>query len=86
MANKRKIEIFSAGCPVCDRAISTVEDMADDRFDVRVLDMNDPKVAERARNLGVASVPAVFMDGQLLDCCGAQGVTPDSLRDAGIGA
>ncbi len=86
MAQKGKIEVFSAGCPVCDRAISTVEDLADGNYDVEVLDMNDPQVARRADDLGIISVPAVVMDGELLECCGRSGPTRESLQQSGLGA
>lgn len=86
MANKGKIEIFSAGCPVCDRAITTVEDLAGDNYEIQVLDMNDPQVAERAEQLGIISVPAVVMDGKLLECCGQTGPTRESLQSSGLGA
>lgn len=80
------IEIFSAGCPVCDRAISTVEELADDNYEINVLDMNDPQVADRAEKMGIVSVPAVVMDGELLECCGQTGPTRESLQQSGLGA
>jgi hypothetical protein len=47
--------------------------------------MNDDSVAERADSLGVRSVPAVVVDGELLDCC-KRGPTQEALEDAGIGS
>ena len=69
MSTKRKIEIFSAGCPVCNDAIAAVKDNACASCAVTILDMNNPAVSSRARNLGIKSVPAVVIDGQLADCC-----------------
>ena len=85
MADKRKIEVFSAGCAVCEAAVQTVNEMACDSCEVTVLDMSDPAVAGRAKSLGVQSVPAVVIDGKLADCCQGRGINEDSLRAAGLG-
>lgn len=85
MATKRKIEVFSAGCPVCDEAVQLVQAVACPSCDVSVLDMNDPNVASRAKNLGVRSVPAVVIDGKLADCCSGRGPDEAALKGAGLG-
>ena len=53
--------------------------------EVNVLDMKDPAVAERAKNLGIRSVPAVAIDGKLADCCAGRGPDEATLKTAGIG-
>ena len=83
--NKRKVEIFSAGCPVCDEAIRTVNAVACDGCDIEVLDMNTAEVSERANSLGIRSVPAVAVDGKLADCCAGRGVDVEALKAAGLG-
>lgn len=83
--SQRHIEIFSAGCSACAEAIDLVNETICGSCSVEVLDMNDPEVAARARSLGIASVPAVVVDGALLDCC-AGGVDEASLRAAGVGS
>ena len=83
---QRKIEIFSAGCPVCKNAIETVERLACSSCDIEVLDMNDASSAQRADALGVKRVPAVVVDGKLLDCCTSGAVEEAVLRAAGIGS
>lgn len=85
MNNKRKIEIFSAGCPCCDETVKTVKQVACPSCDVEVLDMRRDDVAERAKQYGIASVPAVVIDGQLADCCAGRGVDEATLRSAGLG-
>lgn len=85
MSNKRKIEIFSAGCPACDEAIQTVEKLACESCEVEVLDMTEQGVAERAKQYGIRSVPAFIIDGTLADCCAGRGVDEAALRAAGIG-
>ncbi len=85
MADKRQIEVFSAGCDVCKEAIAKVNEMACDSCEVTVLDMSDPAVAGRAKELGVQSVPAVAIDGKLADCCQGRGINEDTLQAAGLG-
>ena len=59
-----------AACPSCE---------------VTVLDMRDPAVERRAKDLGIRSVPAVVIDGQLAECCTGRGVNEATLRAAGLG-
>ena len=47
--------------------------------------MTDPEVAEKARALGVRSVPAVAVDGRLADCCSARGIDLEVLEGLGLG-
>ncbi len=85
MSNKRKIEIFSAGCPVCQEIVELVKGISCTSCEVNVVDMKDPAVAERAKNLGFRSVPAVAIDGKLADCCAGRGPDEATLKAAGIG-
>ena len=85
MSAKRKIEIFSAGCPACDETIEMVIQIASPSCDVEVLDMHQQDVASRAKEYGIKSVPAVVIDGKLADCCMGRGVDEATLRDAGVG-
>ena len=45
MTAKRKIEVFSAGCPVCQETIELVKRNACQSCDITVLDMNNANVA-----------------------------------------
>lgn len=85
MTTKRKVEVFSAGCPACRTAIDLVNRLACPSCEVTVLDMNDIHVAKRARDLGVRSVPAVAINDQLASCCAAGGVDEQALHAAGLG-
>lgn len=85
MTAKRKVEVFSAGCPACAEVVALVQGLACPSCAVAVLDMHDSEVAKRAKTLGVRSVPAVAIDGQLADCCMGRGVDEASLRAAGLG-
>ena len=73
MSNKRKVEIFSAGCGCCEDTIKLVKSTACPSCDITILDMKQPEIAERAKHLGVRSVPAVVIDGKLAGCCAERG-------------
>lgn len=85
MAIQRRIEIFSAGCPVCEDTIKLVNSLACGSCNVAVLDMNRSDVAARAAQLGIRSVPAVAIDGKLAECCSGRGPDEAALKAAGIG-
>ncbi len=85
MASKRNVEVFSAGCGVCEETVSLVQRIACDSCEVSVLDMRDDQVAVRAKHLGIRVVPAVVVDGELAACCEGAGPTEIALREAGIG-
>ena len=85
MPKKRSIEVFSAGCSCCEESLALIRKAACPSCDVTVLDMRRPEVAERARRLGVRSIPAVVIDGNLADCCSTRGPEIEALRSAGLG-
>jgi glutaredoxin 3 len=85
MNNKRTVEIFSAGCGCCEETIALVKSIACPSCEISVLDMKEPEVAERAKSLGVRSVPAVVIDGKLSGCCAERGPEEATLRAAGLG-
>jgi hypothetical protein len=68
MAPPHKVEVFSAGCAVCQEAVQEIRREASlSSWEVVVLDMHDPGVAARAKDLGIRSVPAVLIDGRIAD-------------------
>ncbi len=83
---KRKIDFFSAGCPLCEDALRTVREVACDSCDITVLDMKSDAAKSKAREYGVKRVPAVAIDGQLADCCRQGEVNAETLRALGVGA
>lgn len=85
MTETRTIEIFSAGCPCCAEAIGRIRAAACSCCEIKVLDMADTGVAQRARELGVGSVPAVAINGKLADCCTSRGPDLEILKAAGLG-
>ena len=85
MDQKRKVEVFSAGCPACEPTVQLVKSIACPSCDVQVLDMNRPDVAAKAKAYGIKSVPAVVINGKLAACCAGAGPEEASLRAEGLG-
>lgn len=85
MTTKRKVEVFSAGCAVCEDAIEIVKRAACPSCEVIVHDMKDIEVVKRAKTLGIRSVPSVVIDGEVSDCCSGRGIDEQILRAAGLG-
>ncbi len=82
---QRKVEVFSAGCPLCETVADRVSEMACPSCDVQIIDMKTPAGEARAKEMSVTSVPAVAIDGKLAECCSSRGVDEGVLRAAGVG-
>ena len=83
----RKVEVFTAGCPLCEPVVQMVRRLACPNCDVTIHNLNDdPQAAERAKAAGVRRVPMVLVDGKPAGCCEVGQVTEAGLRAAGIGA
>jgi glutaredoxin len=82
MAQKHKIEIFSAGCATCKETIDVVRKIAGADHDVQIHDMHQEDIATRAKQHGVRSLPAVVIDGKLAGCCAGRGPDEHILRQA----
>lgn len=85
MVTKRKVEVFSAGCPICQDTINLVREISCPFCEVTVLDMNDDDVSQRTKAIGIRRVPAVLIYGKLADCCSVGAPNEQDLRKAGIG-
>ena len=82
---KRKVEIFSAGCPICENTIELVNSLACPSCEIIIHDMHDESVQQQAKKLGVNSIPAVAINGKLATCCQGHGVSAEALKAGGIG-
>jgi len=85
MTKKRQVEIFSAGCPACQETIDLIKKISCTSCEIKILDMNDSLVSQRAKDMGVHRVPAVVIDGKLADCYAVTAPDEKSFRAAGIG-
>lgn len=75
------IEVFSAGCSACRETIDLVQKLAGSAT-VQIRNIQQDEVTIRARELGIRSVPAVVVDGQLAGCCAGRGPDEQVLRAA----
>jgi glutaredoxin 3 len=86
MQKKRQIEVFTAGCGICEEAVQVVQRIACSSCEVTVHNVADDKaVEEKAKQYGVKRLPAVVVDGKLASCCSGGGVDEAALRGLGVG-
>lgn len=85
-----KIEVFIAGCPLCDEAVKTVRETACSNCTITIHDLREgcatDECREKAKAYGVTRVPAVVVNGTLAQCCEGSKINPEILRAAGVGA
>jgi hypothetical protein len=90
MANKRQIEVFTAGCPCCDEAVQLVEEMACSNCEVTIYNLAEgcetDECRQKAKDYAIKRVPAVVVDGELASCCESRGVDRDVLAGMGVGS
>ena len=79
MNSKRRVEVFSAGCALCEEVIDVVRQEAGSSSEVIVRNMMDARTLARAEELGIRSVPAVVIDGKLASNAGG-GVDIQALK------
>jgi MerR family mercuric resistance operon transcriptional regulator len=86
---KRRIEVFTAGCYICEKAIAEIKALACPNCEVIVYDLNKKcetgECEVKAKEYGVNSIPAVAIDGKLVSCCNNRGIDIEALKRAGLG-
>ena len=85
---KRLVEVFIAGCPLCDETVKLVKELACSNCEVKIYDLHRENAAgkEKRTQYGIHRVPAVVVDGKLAECCSSQQpVSRQMLVAAGIG-
>lgn len=85
---KRTVEIFTAGCPVCDPVVQLVKETACDNCEITIYDLvkqcEEKTCTDKMKAYGINRVPSVVVNGKLLDCCD-QPITKQDLVNTGIG-
>jgi len=85
----RQVEVFVAGCHLCQEIVDLVKELACPDCQVIVYDLSarceDLTCIEKATFYGIRRVPTVVVDGRILDCCAQGGPTRETLQAAGIG-
>ena len=86
---KRQVEVFTANCPVCDPVVKKIKELACDTCEVTTYDLvrlcEDKTCLDKLDEYGIKKVPAVIVNGKLLDCCKDSAFTKERLMEAGIG-
>ncbi len=82
---KSTVEVFTAGCVVCDDALRVVRKIVCESCDLQIHDMKTEAGAAKAKRYGVNRVPAVVVNGRLADCCQQGGINESVLRGLGVG-
>ncbi|NOX85652.1 MAG: glutaredoxin [Chlorobi bacterium] len=87
---KHQIEIFTAGCPVCNPVVQLVKDTACENCEITVYDLSvqcESKICVRKmKEYGVKRLPAIAVNGELIGCCKNIEITKEDLIKAGIGS
>lgn len=81
---KRQVEVFTAGCPVCEPAVQLVHELACPDCEVTVYDLRESG-ADKAQQYGIERLPSVVVDGSIAPCCQGGGVNREQLQAAGVG-
>ncbi len=89
MSQVRTIEVFTAGCLVCEETVKQVREAACSSCEVIVYDLNKGcetnECRDKAKQYGIKSIPAVVIDGQLASCCEKQCINIQTLKELGLG-
>ena len=87
---KRQVEVFTANCPVCDPVVKMIKELACDTCEVTTYDLirqcEDKTCLDKLEKYGIKKVPAVVVNGELLECCKDSAITEMELVEAGIGS
>jgi hypothetical protein len=89
--SKRKVEVFTEGCPNCGPIVELVKSLVCDNCELIIYDVKKGCETNICHDLvkqyGVTRYPSVAVNGALLDCCkNGNGPSEQTLRAAGIGA
>jgi len=76
-----KVEIFTAGCSLCDETVEEVKNIFSEKEIIiynliKALDLN------KAKEYGINRVPSVVVNGRLLNCCKNNKVDKKELTEA----
>ncbi len=83
---KRKIEVFTAGCPICDEQIEQIKNALCPSCEMEILNVKSDDVAfKKSKEYGIKSIPSVVIDGVLSECCKGKGIDLNVLRSMGLG-
>ncbi|MFI5323347.1 MAG: glutaredoxin [Thermodesulfobacteriota bacterium] len=89
MASKRKVEVFTAECTVCEQTVELVRKVACPSCEVIIYDLREGCITNECRDkvklYRITRLPAVVVNGNLLDCCKIGPVSENDLRAVSAG-
>ena len=75
MRSRALVELFTRGCPSCGGWLAYGQGLAPSSlgYELRVWDAREERSTlereERMRRYGIKELPAIVIDGELLECC-----------------
>lgn len=85
---KKRVEVFTAGCSVCNPVVELIKINASESCEVIIYDLikqcENKECLSKVIEYGINAIPAVAVNGQLLNCCTGAGVNKDELIKAGV--
>jgi len=86
MEDKRVIEVFTTGCTRCQPIVDIVKSMANSSWEVIIYDLRQTcdtkECLQKIQQYRLQSLPAVAVNGVLLDCYKSQRVVKPELLKA----
>lgn len=86
---KRRVEVFTAGCPVCEGTVDLVKSLICPSCELKLYDLREGcatnECREKAARYGITAVPAVAVNGVVLDYWRRGPIDASVLRAAGVG-
>ena len=76
-----KVEIFTAGCPLCDETVKEIKDIVSEN-ELIIYNLNKATDLNKAKEYEINKVPAVVVNGKLLNCCKNNKVDKKELTEA----
>ena len=86
---KRKVEVFTSGCPICQPTVDLVKRLACPSCEILIYDLakdNKKEIQDKAMAYGIERIPAIAVNGKLLECCEMSSVSENILQPAGVGS
>lgn len=85
---RKRVEIFTAGCTLCNPVVELIRSNSSENCDVMVYDLikqcDSKECLSKVVEYGVKSIPAIVVDGKLLDSCQNSGISIMDLINSGI--
>jgi len=82
---KRKVEVFTSGCYLCEETVKLVKEITCSSCELSIHDLSKKEGVDKAKSYGVTSVPTVVVDGKIVECCKRGKPDRNMLEAAGIG-